>query len=90
MKIEWLVADVTPAGSPDRVECDILGVILDNVLTDSGLIYLWSGSHFVMHESPLRPQYLYLRSFGMTLDVFWPIQAGAVVGGPLCDAGMPS
>ena len=29
MKIEWLVADVTAVGSPDRAECDILGMILD-------------------------------------------------------------
>ena len=28
MKIECLVADVTPVGSPDRAECAILGVIL--------------------------------------------------------------
>ena len=28
MKIEWFVVDVTVVGSPDRVECVILGVIL--------------------------------------------------------------
>ena len=29
MKREWLVADVTPVGSPNRAERAILGVILD-------------------------------------------------------------
>ena len=29
MKIEWLVTDVTPVGSPDRAERDILGMIFD-------------------------------------------------------------
>ena len=29
MKIEWLVATATAAGSPDRVEHDILGMILE-------------------------------------------------------------
>ena len=39
MKIEWLVADVTAVGSPDRVERAILGVILDGLfLTNSGQI----------------------------------------------------
>ena len=28
MKIEWLVADVTPVWFPDRAERDILGIIL--------------------------------------------------------------
>ena len=27
--LEWLFADVTPVGSPDRAECDILGMLLD-------------------------------------------------------------
>ena len=30
IKTEWLVADVTPVGFPDRVERDILEMILDN------------------------------------------------------------
>ena len=29
MKIEWLIANVTAAGSPDRAERDILVIILD-------------------------------------------------------------
>ena len=29
MKIEWLVATATVVGSPDRVEHDILGMILE-------------------------------------------------------------
>ena len=29
LKIEWLFADVTPVGSPDRAERDILEMILD-------------------------------------------------------------
>ena len=29
MKIEWLVANVTPVGSRARAECDILGIILN-------------------------------------------------------------
>ena len=28
MKEEWLVADVTPVGSADRAECDILVMIV--------------------------------------------------------------
>ena len=36
MKTEWLLANVTPAGGPDRVERDILGMILDNFLASSG------------------------------------------------------
>ena len=28
LKIEWLVTDVTAVGSPDRAECDILGMTL--------------------------------------------------------------
>ena len=28
MKTEWLVADVTTVGPPDRAECDIFGMIL--------------------------------------------------------------
>ena len=30
MKVVWLVANVTAVGSPDRAECDIVGVILGN------------------------------------------------------------
>ena len=29
MKIEWLVANVTPVESPDRAERDLLGMLLD-------------------------------------------------------------
>ena len=29
MKTEWLVAEITPVGSPDRAEYAILGTILD-------------------------------------------------------------
>ena len=29
MKREWLVADVTPVGSPDRAEGGILGMLLN-------------------------------------------------------------
>ena len=37
MNTKWLVADVTAVGSPDRAERDILGIILDNFLTNLGL-----------------------------------------------------
>ena len=43
MKTEWSIANVTPVGSPDReerdidrVERDILGIILDVFLANSG------------------------------------------------------
>ena len=29
IKIEWLVDDVIPVGSPDRAECGMLGIMLD-------------------------------------------------------------
>ena len=51
LKIDWIVADVTPVGSPARAERDILG---------------------------------------MLLDVFWPIEAHFVGGGPLYDVGIHS
>ena len=38
MKREELVADVKPDRSPDRAECDILGMILD-FMADSGNLY---------------------------------------------------
>ena len=38
MKIEWLVADVTPVRSPDRAERDILGIIFGRFLANSGHI----------------------------------------------------
>ena len=53
MKIEWLVTDATPVGSPDRAERDILGMILGVFGQFRPL--LWSGSHFVIWESPLKP-----------------------------------
>ena len=40
MKIEWLAADVTPVGSPDRLECDILEMVLDIIIANSGRKYL--------------------------------------------------
>ena len=47
MQIEWLVANVTPVGSPARAEHGILGMILDFFGQSSS--FLWSGSHFVMY-----------------------------------------
>ena len=39
MKIEWLVANATAVGSPDKAECAILGVILAGCfLVNSGRI----------------------------------------------------
>ena len=29
MKMTWLVTNVTPIRSPNRAECDILGMVLD-------------------------------------------------------------
>ena len=48
MKINWLVADITAVGSPDRAERAILGVILTRGYFGQFRPYLWSGSHFVM------------------------------------------
>ena len=45
MKIECLLTDVTAAGSPDRAERAIFGMILAGVVL-SFRPYLWSGSHF--------------------------------------------
>ena len=36
MKTEWLVTNVTPVGSPERAERDILGIILDVFSANSG------------------------------------------------------
>ena len=43
LKTRWLVANVTPAGSPDRAEHDILVMILVFFLANPCRKYLWSG-----------------------------------------------
>ena len=50
MKIEWLVANVTAVGCPDRAEPAILGVNYFG-LTFFGQFrpFMWSGSHFVVY-----------------------------------------
>ena len=48
MKIEWLVADVTAAGSLDRAERAILGVIVAGFVFGQLSSFLLSGSHFVV------------------------------------------
>ena len=55
MKIEWFVADVTPVGSLDIAEHAILEVILDARVFGQFRPLLWSGSGFVMKQSPLEP-----------------------------------
>ena len=56
MKTEWLVADVTAVGSPNRAEHTILGVILAWLGIFGQLRpYLWLGSHFVILHSFLSP-----------------------------------
>ena len=52
MKIEWLFADATTVGSPDRAERAIFGVILAGRFFGQFRLYLWLGSHFVMQEPP--------------------------------------
>ena len=53
MKPDWLIADVTPAGSPDRAERAILGMMLGvfgqfrAFLADSGH-FCGRGSPFLM------------------------------------------
>ena len=44
MKSEWLVAIVTSVGFPDRLECDILGIILD---------FFWQIQAVFVVEEPL-------------------------------------
>ena len=46
MKIEWLVANVTLVGSPDRAERDNLGMLLD-IFAQFRPCW-WPGSHVVM------------------------------------------
>ena len=53
MKIEWLVAGVTPIGLPGRAERHIFGMLLDFFAQFSPL--LWSGSYFEIYESSLEP-----------------------------------
>ena len=53
VKTEPLVADVTAAGSLDRVERVILGVIVAWRVFGQSRSYLWPGSHFMMQEPPL-------------------------------------
>ena len=83
MKIECLVVNVTPVGSPDRAECDILGIIL--MFFGQFRPFLWWGSHFVMSDPLKEWNVMFL---GMILHwCFWPIQVVLVVREPLCDVG---
>ena len=53
MNIEWLVTNVTAAGSPDRAEHAILGMNL-GILWQIQATFLVE-SHFMMYERPLEP-----------------------------------
>ena len=53
MKIEWLVTNVTPVGSPDRAECVILGVILGIFLPIQALFVI--GEQLGDARFPLEP-----------------------------------
>ena len=48
MKIEWLIANLTAVGSPDRAERATLGVILAGPCFGHVSPFLLSGSHFVV------------------------------------------
>ena len=52
MKMEWLVADVTAVGFLDRAERAILGLIVAGHVFGQSRSYLWSGSRFVVWDSP--------------------------------------
>ena len=54
MNIEWLIANETSVGSPDRVERGIFRVILD-VLWPIQTTSVVRESRFVIYESPLEP-----------------------------------
>ena len=53
MKVECLIADETSFRSPDRVERDILGIIV--CVFEQFRPLLWFGTHVMMYESPLEP-----------------------------------
>ena len=44
IKTEWLVANLTPIGSPNRAECDILGMMFFLPIQ----AVFWTGSRFAM------------------------------------------
>ena len=54
MKRERLVANVNPAGSPDRAVTDVFGMI--SAIFWPAQANLVPGSHFVIEESSLEPQ----------------------------------
>ena len=55
MKMQWLVADVTAVGSPDRAEGAILGLIWAKRPFGQFRLYLWPGNHFVLKEPHIEP-----------------------------------
>ena len=73
MKMEWLVADVTAVGSPDRTECIILGVILAGRFYGQFRLYLWSGSReqFVAKHAIFQVILVWC-CFGQFRPYLWP------------------
>ena len=55
MKVDWLFADVTAVGSPDRAEHAILRVILAGRFFYQFSLFLWSGGYIVMYEPSFEP-----------------------------------
>ena len=82
MKIEWLVADVTPVRSPARAERNIFGMTLtvfwpiQAVLGVGKPLYdTETRSWLVVDVTPVGfPSRVECDSFGMTLDVFRPVR----------------
>ena len=79
MKIEWLVAVVTALGSPDRVECAILGMILaGRFLANSGRFCGWGATLWC------RTPRLGLNNFtqGHLMKIKWSVAHVTAVGSP--------
>ena len=68
MKIESLVVDVTAAGSPDRAECAILGVIEAGRVFGQSRSFLWSGSLLWCRNPILSSNYF---TYGHLMKIEW-------------------
>ena len=99
MKIEQLVANVTPVVFPDRAEFDILGIMFDvfwpnlaafvvgEPLFDVGIpLESQLVANVTTVVCPDRAEFDIL---GIMFDVFWPNLAAFVGGEPPCNVGIP-
>ena len=48
MKTKWLIVDIIAAGSLDRAEGAIFGVVVSGFVFGQSRSFLWEGNHFVV------------------------------------------